>query len=103
MTDLELDRFSAEETAETLETEVKYAGYIELQRQEIERLRKMSEFNIPKGTDFRGIAGLSYEIREKLSVFSPGTLAEASSVPGITPAALTALLFHLRQKVGTHA
>ncbi len=86
------------ESAETLEIELKYAGYIELQRQEIDRLRKMSTASIPHSIDFQSIAGLSHEIREKLKVRRPTTLAEASTIPGITPAALTAVLFHLRQK-----
>lgn len=86
------------ETQETLEIEVKYAGYIELQRQEIERLRKMSGASIPSSLNFHDVSGLSHEIREKLQKLRPSTLAEASAIPGVTPAALTAMLFHLRQK-----
>jgi tRNA uridine 5-carboxymethylaminomethyl modification enzyme len=84
--------------AETLEIEVKYAGYIELQREEIARLNRMSSLSIPDGLDFRKVSGLSHEIREKLANRRPATLSEASSIPGVTPAALTAVLFHLRQK-----
>lgn len=91
------------ETAETLEIETKYAGYIELQRQEIARLKKMSGTPIPASLDFRSIAGLSFELREKLSTERPATLADASSIRGITPAALTAVLFHLRQREANHA
>ncbi len=93
----------AAETAETLEIEVKYAGYIELQRQEIERLRRMVDTAIPSELDFRRVSGLSYEVREKLTSARPSSLADASSVPGVTPAALTALLFHLRQKESASA
>lgn len=86
------------ETAETLEIEVKYAGYIELQRQEIARLHKMEGLNIPPTLDFGAISGLSFEVREKLTRLRPATLAEASAIPGMTPSALTAVLFHIRQK-----
>ncbi len=85
-------------SAETLEIEIKYAGYIEMQRQEIARLKKMSESVIPADFNFRGVAGLSIELRDKLSRQRPQTLAQAASVSGVTPAALTAILFHLRQK-----
>lgn len=91
------------ETAETLEVEVKYAGYIALQREEIARLGKMRELSIPSTVDYQGIAGLSFEVREKLSKAKPATLADASTIPGMTPAALTAVLFHLRQKEGPFA
>ncbi len=91
------------ETAETLEVEVKYAGYIALQRDEIARLRKMQGLSIPASLDYQRIAGLSFEVREKLTKAKPGTLADASTIPGITPAALTAVLFHLRQNEGLSA
>ena len=86
------------ETAETLEIEVKYAGYIELQRQEIARLQKMVGTEIPANTDFAQISGLSHELRDKLTKARPATLAAASTIQGVTPAALSAVLFHLRQK-----
>jgi len=88
---------------ETLEIEVKYAGYIELQRQEILRLRKLVSMRIPETLDFKQIAGLSIELRDKLTKLRPATLADASGIPGVTPAALTAVLFHLRQKEIPHA
>jgi tRNA uridine 5-carboxymethylaminomethyl modification enzyme len=91
------------ETAETLEVEVKYAGYIALQRDEIARLGRMQELSIPSTVDYHGIAGLSFEVREKLSKNQPATLADASTIPGMTPAALTAVLFHLRQREGLSA
>jgi len=92
------DRALDPNTAETLEIEVKYEGYIEMQRQEIARLRKMSESAIPVGFNFREVPGLSFEVREKLSKSQPQTLAQAATISGVTPAALTAILFHLRQK-----
>jgi tRNA uridine 5-carboxymethylaminomethyl modification enzyme len=86
------------QTRETLEVEVKYSGYIEMQRLEIERLKKMDEWAIPPFFDFQSVAGLSFELREKLSKQQPKSLSEAARVSGVTPAALSALLFHLRKK-----
>jgi len=86
------------DTVETLEVEIKYEGYIELQCEELRRLQKMQSHRIPEGLDFKKVMGLSTEIREKLRVKRPSTLAEASMISGVTPAALTALLFHIRQK-----
>lgn len=88
------------EAAETLEIEIKYAGYIAMQRDEISRLAKMRELSIPDTLDFGQVMGLSVEIREKLGRLRPRTLADAAQVSGVTPAALTALLFHLRNRMG---
>ena len=87
-----------DDIVETLEVEVKYEGYIELQRQEIARLSKMQNLSIPERLDFSEVSGLSFEIREKLHRIRPKTLGDASKISGVTPAALTALLFHLRRK-----
>jgi tRNA uridine 5-carboxymethylaminomethyl modification enzyme len=92
----------ATEDAETLEVEVKYEGYIDQQRFEIERLKKMREKIIPEGSDFSKVAGLSFEIKEKLSKRAPKSLAEAALIPGMTPAALSVLLFHLRKSPTSH-
>lgn len=85
-------------TAETLEVELKYEGYIAMQQVEITRLQKMQELEIPQTFNYKSVAGLSYEIQEKLSRDKPKTLAAAARISGVTPAALTALLSHLRQK-----
>ena len=78
---------------------MKYEGYIEMQRLEIARLKKMSESAIPESFDFREVAGLSFRTaRETLTIRGPVTLAKAAGISGVTPAALTAILFHLRQK-----
>jgi tRNA uridine 5-carboxymethylaminomethyl modification enzyme len=87
---------------ETLEVEVKYEGYIEQQRFEIERLKKMREKIIPEGSDFSKVAGLSFEIKEKFSKRAPKSLDEAAQIPGMTPAALSVLLFHLRKSPTSH-
>jgi tRNA uridine 5-carboxymethylaminomethyl modification enzyme len=86
------------QTEETLEVEVKYEGYINMQRQEIERLARMQGMSIPETLEYEAVEGLSKEIREKLKKNRPKTLADASRISGVTPAAMTAILFHLRQK-----
>jgi len=85
-------------TQETLEIEVKYEGYISIQREEIQRLSKMKDSRIPGAFNYASVVGLSIELKEKLAQHRPGTLAEAAKIPGVTPAALTALLFHLKKK-----
>jgi tRNA uridine 5-carboxymethylaminomethyl modification enzyme len=92
----------ASEDAETLEIEVKYEGYISQQRLEIERLGKMRSREIPGELDFASVAGLSFEIKEKLARRSPRSLDEAAQIPGMTPAALSALLFHIRKVSPPH-
>lgn len=84
-------------TQETLEIEVKYEGYISIQQEEIKRLSKMKESKIPDSFSYQQVVGLSTELKEKLSVKKPQSLAEAAKIPGVTPAALTALLFHLKK------
>ncbi|MFM8270441.1 MAG: tRNA uridine-5-carboxymethylaminomethyl(34) synthesis enzyme MnmG [Pseudomonadota bacterium] len=85
-------------TQETLEIEVKYEGYISIQQEEIRHLSKMKESRIPTTFNYEKVIGLSIELKEKLSKNQPPTLAEAAKIPGVTPAALTALLFHLKKK-----
>lgn len=86
------------QTVETVEVEVKYEGYVAMQAQEIERLKKLQTLNIPRELSYGSVSGLSTEIKEKLERFKPGTIAEAAKISGVTPAALSALLFHIRQK-----
>lgn len=89
------------QTIETLEVEVKYEGYVAMQAQEIERLKKLRSLSIPRELCYGSVSGLSIEIREKLERFKPNTIADAAQISGVTPAALSALLFHIRQKSGT--
>ncbi len=80
------------ELVETVEVEVKYQGYIDIQKEEIARLKKLQKTQIPDGFNYEGVFGLSYELKEKLTENKPQTLAEAARISGMTPAALTALL-----------
>lgn len=83
---------------ECLEIEIKYAGYIQLQKDEIEKLRRMNDVALPEALDYKTVIGLSNEIREKLLRLRPRTLGDAARISGVTPAALTAVLFHVKQK-----
>ena len=84
--------------AEQLEIGVKYAGYIERQKDEIERLRRHEETPLPLDFDYSAIDGLSNEIKQKLSDSRPQTLAQASRIPGVTPAAVSLLLITLKRR-----
>ena len=85
------------DVVEQLEIEGKYAGYVDRQAADIRAFRKDEELRIPEGLDFGQIGGLSSEVRQKLSLAQPATLGAAARIPGITPAALTALLRHVRR------
>jgi tRNA uridine 5-carboxymethylaminomethyl modification enzyme len=75
----------------TVETELKYAGYIAQQERQIERLKEVEGRRIPDTFEFRGIPGLSREISDKLIAVRPGTLGQAGRIPGVTPAAVAIL------------
>jgi len=79
----------------TVETEVKYAGYISQQVRQIERLKSSDARPIPSGLDFRSIPGLSIEVQQKLDRVRPDTLGQAGRIPGVTPAALAVLDVYL--------
>jgi tRNA uridine 5-carboxymethylaminomethyl modification enzyme len=72
-----------------VETEIKYAGYLDQQRKSIEKLRKAEERAIPAWFDYTAVSGLSREMQEKLGRIRPHTLGQASRIPGVTPAALS--------------
>ncbi len=84
----------------TLETEVKYAGYIAQQDRQIARLRQSEGRKIPADFGFRGVPGLSREISEKLERVRPETLGQAGRIPGVTPAALAVLDVYLSVGAG---
>ena len=72
-----------------IETEIKYEGYLNQQQRAIDRLKKAEQRAIPEWFDYRGISGLSLEMQEKLLKVRPQTLAHASRIPGVTPAAVS--------------
>ncbi|MAK43349.1 MULTISPECIES: tRNA uridine-5-carboxymethylaminomethyl(34) synthesis enzyme MnmG [Spongiibacter] len=87
-----------DDVAEQIEIGVKYAGYIERQKDEIERLRRHEETPLPLDFDYSVIEGLSNEIKQKLGDARPQTLAQASRIPGVTPAAVSLLLITLKKR-----
>jgi tRNA uridine 5-carboxymethylaminomethyl modification enzyme len=88
----------AEAVAEQVAIQAKYAGYIDRQQTEINRTRRYDHLRLPKNVDYSNVSGLSNEVREKLRVQKPETLGQASRIPGVTPAAISLLLVHLKKK-----
>jgi tRNA uridine 5-carboxymethylaminomethyl modification enzyme len=82
---------------EQVEIQAKYEGYIRRQEEEIGRLRRNEAIELPPALDYGAIPGLSNELKQKLAAARPATLAVASRIPGITPAALSLLLVHLKK------
>ncbi|MEO7431653.1 MAG: tRNA uridine-5-carboxymethylaminomethyl(34) synthesis enzyme MnmG [Dokdonella sp.] len=83
--------------AEQVEVSVKYAGYLERQRDEIERNRRHDDSSIPDAFDFETVRGLSAEVLAKLTAVRPQTIAQARRISGMTPAAVSLLLVHLKR------
>jgi tRNA uridine 5-carboxymethylaminomethyl modification enzyme len=73
----------------SVETEIKYAGYLDQQQRAIDRLKKAEQRRIPNWFDYRAVSGLSREMQEKLGKIVPQTLGQASRIPGVTPAAVS--------------
>ncbi|MBS3959788.1 MAG: tRNA uridine-5-carboxymethylaminomethyl(34) synthesis enzyme MnmG [Xanthomonadaceae bacterium] len=83
--------------AEQVQTSAKYAGYLERQREDIERQRRHEATAIPADFEYRGISGLSAEMVAKFSSVRPQTVGQAQRIPGVTPAAISLLLVHLKR------
>lgn len=96
LTDLNLPQL-VEEVALQVEIQSKYAGYIERQQLDITKLRKHENTLIPDHIDYRQVTGLSTEVMEKLSRIRPQSMGQAARVSGVTPAALSLLLVHLKK------
>lgn len=86
------------QVAEQVEIKTKYAGYIDRQQDEIARLRASENTKLPSDIDYAAISGLSKEIQHKLGNSRPETLGQASRIPGVTPAAISLLLIHLKKR-----
>lgn len=91
------DRLPAQVRAQ-VEVRAKYAGYIERQEDEVERQRRNEETRLPDDLDYAQVAGLSHEVRQKLSEARPATIGMAGRLPGMTPAAVSILLVHLKKR-----
>jgi len=86
-----------ETVVEQVEIAAKYAGYIDRQRDEVERAAHYENLRLPSNLDYMQVAALSIEVRQKLSRHRPETLGQASRISGITPAAISLLLIHLKK------
>lgn len=86
------------QVAEQVEIKTKYAGYIDRQQDEIAKLRASEDTQLPDDLDYASISGLSKEIQFKLGNTRPATLGQASRIPGVTPAAISLLLIHLKKR-----
>jgi tRNA uridine 5-carboxymethylaminomethyl modification enzyme len=86
-----------QDIAEQVDIQTKYAGYIERQRQDIARLKQQEDTLLPETLDYQTVIGLSTEVMQKLVRIKPTTLAQAGRISGVTPAALSLLLVHLKK------
>ena len=84
-----------QEIIKTVETDVKYAGYIKRELSEVERQKKLESKHIPENLDYRNIKGLRLEASQKLDKFRPATVGQASRISGVSPADISVLLMYL--------
>tara|TARA_R110002110_G_scaffold12692_13_gene60220 strand:- start:2842 stop:4698 length:1857 start_codon:yes stop_codon:yes gene_type:complete len=84
--------------SEQIEVEAQYAGYLDRQNADIRAFRKDEGLKLPSGIDYASIGGLSLEVRQKLASSRPATLGQAARVDGVTSAAITTLMIHVKQK-----
>ena len=91
---------TTEHAADQVATQIKYAGYIERQAEDIAKLHRQESAVIPDDIDFANVRGLSNEIQQKLTAARPSTIARAGRISGVTPAALSLLLVYIKRKDG---
>ena len=87
-----------EAVSEQVEISIKYAGYIDRQQEDIDRLRSNEAMLLPENLDYSAVDGLSNEVRQKLADAKPQTLARAARIPGVTPAAVSLLMIYLKKR-----
>jgi tRNA uridine 5-carboxymethylaminomethyl modification enzyme len=90
---------TAADVVEQVEIHAKYQGYIERQREEVAKAQEQESLALPVDLDYRNVRGLSIEVQQKLNQHKPGTLGQASRVQGVTPAAISLLLVHLKKRM----
>jgi tRNA uridine 5-carboxymethylaminomethyl modification enzyme len=89
-----------EQAAQQIEIQARYAGYIDRQTEEIARVKRYESLHLALDFDYHSVAGLSHEVRDKLAQGRPQTLGQAARIPGVTPAAVSLLLIHLKRRGG---
>jgi tRNA uridine 5-carboxymethylaminomethyl modification enzyme len=99
---LEGDERLHEQIALQVDVKAKYTGYLDRQSKEIERQSRNEETPLPPGLNYIEVRGLSHEVRQRLMEARPQTLGQAGRVPGVTPAALSLLLVHLKRRSWLH-
>ncbi|MBP7901135.1 MAG: tRNA uridine-5-carboxymethylaminomethyl(34) synthesis enzyme MnmG, partial [Gammaproteobacteria bacterium] len=87
-----------EAVIEQVEIDVKYAGYLGRMQDEIDKVKRNEETLLPESLDYDAIEGLSNEVKQKLKEYRPNTIGQAGRVQGVTPAALSLLLVHLKKR-----
>jgi len=93
----EVSRETSRAIIEQIEITAKYSGYIDRQRDEVERAAHYENLKLPDDLDYNQVTALSFEVRQRLSRQRPETLGQASRLSGITPAAISLLLIHLKR------
>jgi tRNA uridine 5-carboxymethylaminomethyl modification enzyme len=93
----ELGQPLADAVIEQVETGIKYAGYIDKQIEEVQRVAHYERLRLPADLDYAQVTALSFEVRQKLNAQRPETLGQASRISGVTPAAVSLLLVHLKK------
>jgi tRNA uridine 5-carboxymethylaminomethyl modification enzyme len=88
----------AEQVALQIEVQAKYSGYLKRQAQEIDRQQRNDDLRLPADIDYAQVGGLSNEARQCLRDVRPATLGQAARIPGLTPAAVSLLLVHLKKR-----
>jgi tRNA uridine 5-carboxymethylaminomethyl modification enzyme len=89
---------TARDVVEQVEIQAKYQGYIERQRDEVAKAQEQEALPLPRDIDYRNVRGLSIEVQQKLNQHQPETLGQASRIQGVTPAAISLLLVHLKKR-----
>ena len=84
-----------DDVLEQVEVQVKYAGYIAKEKNNADKLHRLENVKIPANYNFKDIASLSYEAREKLTKIQPVTVSQASRISGVTPSDISVLLVHM--------
>ncbi|WP_129641547.1 tRNA uridine-5-carboxymethylaminomethyl(34) synthesis enzyme MnmG [Peristeroidobacter agariperforans] len=96
----DVDERLAEQVQLQVEVQAKYTGYIDRQQDEIERQRRHEDTRLPDNIDYAQVRGLSMEVRQRLQEARPDTVGRAARIPGVTPAAISLLLVHLKRRQG---
>ena len=87
----------ADQVIASIETSARYAGYLDKQQEQVERSRQADDVDLPASLDYAAVRALSFEARQVLARHRPETIGQAARLPGVTPAAISLLLVHLKK------